>query len=260
MILNIVMERAREIYGDNIPEKIMSRIKTEMNCIEKTNSSFLYSVASDLVKESHKRGFAVNSRGMIASSLVAYLVGITNINPMPAHYYCSCCGFYEDVDRNKISVTGLELEKGICPRCGVEMKSDGMDIPYETLFGDQDRDVKKPFIALNFAAEVRGEIFEYIYNRFGKERVAHGGTTLIRDGVRKRVGCHPGAVFIAPEGTTIEDVTPIDYVEDFDGKEKRVTRMDYCNLDEYFTRINVLNEPGFALSLLHRLEKLRDIE
>jgi len=47
------------------------------------------------VEKSNKDGFVVGSRGSVGSSIVANLSQITEVNPLPPHYLCEQCKYFE---------------------------------------------------------------------------------------------------------------------------------------------------------------------
>ncbi len=75
-------DKAYEIYGKNIPEKIKERLDLELNSIKKNKFEFIYLLASDAVKKSHELGYKTGNRGCIGNSFVAFLLEITDINPI----------------------------------------------------------------------------------------------------------------------------------------------------------------------------------
>ena len=75
-------KKSEEIYGKKLPEEIEGRLKLELYSIEEKNLEILYLISSELVDYSKKLGYEVGSRGNIGNSFVAFLLGITDINPI----------------------------------------------------------------------------------------------------------------------------------------------------------------------------------
>ena len=63
-------------------EEVKTRIEYELDIIIKKGYPSYFLVVSDLLKYAKENGILTNTRGSAAGSLVSYLIGITNINPI----------------------------------------------------------------------------------------------------------------------------------------------------------------------------------
>ncbi len=82
----IVANKAYAIYGKPLPQEIQERLNIEVNSIIENRLDILYMITSKLVEKSKKYGYLTGYRGCLGSSLVAYLLGITECNPLPKKY------------------------------------------------------------------------------------------------------------------------------------------------------------------------------
>ena len=63
--------------------------------------------------------------------------GITEVNPLPAHYICPEC-YYVDFDSPEVKkyarmgMSGCDMPDAVCPKCGAKLNKEGHDIPFET--------------------------------------------------------------------------------------------------------------------------------
>ncbi|MCR5604132.1 MAG: hypothetical protein K6G27_10590 [Lachnospiraceae bacterium] len=85
-LAEICREKAREIYGNELPQAVEKRLEIELNAIQKNGYSSIFMMTRSVAIKSLEAGYHVGSRGAAASSLVAFLCGITEINPMPQEF------------------------------------------------------------------------------------------------------------------------------------------------------------------------------
>ncbi len=267
------------IYGEHLSPTVEERLNSELKIIKNNGFSSLYMLAHLLAKYAHKNGQPTSSRGSVGSSFVAFLLGITNVNPLPPHYYCSECSF-TDIDPNICS--GYDLEEKNCPLCGKPLVRDGHNIPFESFMGFYGS--KLPDIDLNFPSSFRNNVLEYLCELFGQERLLIAGTirtltptdaemyvnmyqekndqefeqklvaSIIRniDGVKRQESIHPGGVFILPEGKGACDYTPTKTLNNHSPIKKK-THLEFNSLQDNIYKADIL---GFIpLEILARLEK-----
>jgi len=167
-VRNKCLTKAQMIYGFPLPEPVQTRLDWELAAICNHHFPAFYSAAERMVQCAKKAGFPVSTRGGVPASLVAFLLGITEINPLPAHYVCPKCrhgifGVDESCDN------GFDLPDKACPNCGTLMKKDGFNLSAETFMGLYGEMV--PCIDLSFAEEYRAEAVNQLRELFGKECV-----------------------------------------------------------------------------------------
>ncbi|WP_431216458.1 hypothetical protein ACQ86N_18705 [Puia sp. P3] len=72
---------ARQIYGDQIPEKISANIRHELTFIEQMNYPAYFLTVYDTVRYAREHGILCQGRGSAANSTICYCLGITSVDP-----------------------------------------------------------------------------------------------------------------------------------------------------------------------------------
>ncbi|MBX4188181.1 MAG: DNA polymerase III subunit alpha, partial [Candidatus Doudnabacteria bacterium] len=83
-LLELTYTRAQEKYGQNgvIPENVKARVDYELNIINKKSFDTYFLMVADIVEGAHTLGAITNTRGSAAGSIVGYVLGITNVDPL----------------------------------------------------------------------------------------------------------------------------------------------------------------------------------
>ncbi|QCZ36909.1 PolC-type DNA polymerase III [Mycoplasma nasistruthionis] len=282
----LVWKTAKEKYGENLPEIIVERINKELTPIIEHGFDVIYWISHILVKYSLDNGYLVGSRGSVGSSLVATFSGITEINPLPAHYICNNCKYFE-LSSNPEITSGFDLEDKNCPQCNSLLDKDGQTIPFETFLGFNAD--KTPDIDLNFSGDFQEIIHKEVQNLFGESHVFRAGTistlqtktafghiknaienynldidnhlvdylTSTLTGIKATTGQHPGGIIVIPKEYDPEMFTPVNYPSDDNDKNMRTTHLDYNAIHENVLKLDLLGHVDpTAVRMLERLTGL----
>lgn len=148
LLRDLVWRRAQVLYGTPLPCPLFRRLNTEWLAICQNGHASLYWLAHLLVQESEQNGYHTEPYGSAGSSFVAFLAGITHINPLPPHYRCPQCRYTEF---SEAAACGYDLPEKLCPRCKTVLERDGQDLSAEIFMGLHGE--IRPAFELNFAVD-----------------------------------------------------------------------------------------------------------
>ncbi|NTV28588.1 MAG: DNA polymerase III subunit alpha [Candidatus Omnitrophica bacterium] len=125
----LCLQGAVERYGQEVPEKVLKQLDFELDVIAKLGFVGYFLIVGDFVNYAQKKGIPVGpGRGSAAGSIVSYLLGITDLDPI--HY-------------------SLFFERFLNPQRA-----------------------SMPDIDIDFCFERRGEVIEYVAQKYGRQNVA----------------------------------------------------------------------------------------
>ena len=265
------IEKRDQLEGNELEKKV----KKTLGGIIGGGFDVIYLIAQKLVKHSNDEGYLVGSRGSVGSSFVATMMGITEVNPLPAHYRCLKCKHSIFNDDNgealgKEYSSGFDLPDKLCPKCGESLYKDGQDMPFATFLGFNAD--KVPDIDLNFSDLNQASAHDYTKVLFGVDNVYRAGTIgTVADktafgfvkgycedknivmntaeieriaigctGVKRTTGQHPGGIVVIPGYMDVFDFTPFQFPADDPNSAWRTTHFDYHAIDQDVLKLDIL--------------------
>ncbi|MCL2627399.1 MAG: PolC-type DNA polymerase III [Oscillospiraceae bacterium] len=293
----LIYSKIPELYGENPPQIVTERADYELQDILRLNYDVIYMAAQKLVsylREEHSR---VGSRGSVGSSFVAYLAGITEVNPLPAHYRCPKCKKSEfpkthndnsDTSGSDTYACGPNMPDKACTNCGTAFIKDGFNIPFETFMGFGGE--KIPDIDLNISSDHQTEAHRYIYGMFGADHVYRAGTIGTTQGknafkvvgkylsalnitvpkaelnrlasgcvgVKSTTGQHPGGLIVIPQDMELCDFCPAQYPADDSDKGVITLHFEYKYIEDNLIKLDILGHDN--PTMLKMLEDITGID
>ena len=276
-------------------EQLESKLSKSLGGVIGGGFDPIYLIAQKLVKHSNDEGYLVGSRGSVGSSFVATLMGITEVNPLPAHYRCSKCKLSIFDDENGKSLgsdysSGFDLPDKECPNCHIPLIKDGQDMPFATFLGFNA--AKVPDIDLNFSDLNQASAHAYTKVLFGEDNVYRAGTIgtvaektafgfvkgYLEDknienmrsaeierlamgctGVKRTTGQHPGGIVVIPDYMEVFDFTPFQFPAEDATAEWRTTHFDYHAIDQDVLKLDILGHSDPTQLRLIQMESGTDI-
>lgn len=292
LITNNIKNTMEETLSE---EEIAKEVKKKLGGIIGGGFDPIYLIAQRLVKHSNDEGYLVGSRGSVGSSFVATMMGITEVNPLPAHYRCLNCktSIFTDEGNTPLSInysSGYDLPDKNCPNCGEKLYKDGQDMPFATFLGFNAD--KVPDIDLNFSDLNQASAHAYTKVLFGDDNVYRAGTigtvaektafgyvkgyceekelgdmrtaeverlAMGCTGVKRTTGQHPGGIVVIPDYMDVYDFTPFQFPAEDINAEWRTTHFDYHAIDQCVLKLDILGHSDPTQLRIIQMQSKTDI-
>ena len=76
-----MVQQVKNIFGENVPDKIKASIEYELTFIGQVNYSEYFLTVYDIVRYAREQKILCQGRGSAANSTVCYCLGITSVDP-----------------------------------------------------------------------------------------------------------------------------------------------------------------------------------
>ena len=125
--LNIRVNCAmQEKYGVHCPAQVSERVQRELAEIDAQKQAHGMLMLADMAKQGDNSQEHMMVAGEYANFEILYLLGVTELDPLPRHIYCRACGCWLE--------TQAEIGESVaCPRCGQMAVVSGLNVPVEPI-------------------------------------------------------------------------------------------------------------------------------
>lgn len=159
-IFDKAYRRLKELFGDAPDIKILSRFYSEKMVLQKDDYIRYLEILGRVCERATALGEHIRVSGTAGSSFTAFLLGATDINPVPFYEYCPKCKRVEYTDK-RMPFDG-HLPK--C-ECGYDMICDGYNLPFEMNIGSVLSERIQLGVSRLFFNEAKEMICEYMSDK-----------------------------------------------------------------------------------------------
>lgn len=228
-----------KIYKDNVPEEIEERLNWELEAIHNTNTEFAFIYLHRLIENLNVRPFEINTRGCAGNTLVCFLLGISDINPI--QYNLSP---YFVFGFNKIKEADIDLNFSTNMRkkaIAIYRNCDGIS---STVLASTEICVSEEMAYV--AVEDYQKNNNVIFSEDKVKKIVIDLQNVYED---KRV--NPSGIVLIPQGDEVQDYTPLAFTKD----KRAITYFNYYyRLDNCLFKQDILSH--FCFDMLEKLEEI----
>lgn len=253
MLENICTE-ALKVKIPEASDEIKKRLSWELNAIKNTKSAYMFIQVKELFERLQVEPYEIGQRGGICSSLVAYLCGITEINPVEAGISPY---FFFGYDGNKIPDIDINVRKDLRDKAVKEfgnVSGVGAIAHAATPMFLNEKDVKK--IVLDWIKIKNVELYQKIMEDVENSDYPFEYFESILKSTIKKFKCSLGGIMVIPEGKEISDYFPLVLAEK-NGENIVAAGYDYYSIDSGVYKLDVLSHD--TPEMLYRLHKLTGV-
>ena len=125
MLKSCCRRELERLYPAGVPPAAMWRYRHELELVERAGTAEEYLLFREISKAAERTFSKIYVPNSVQGTMLVYLLGDHDLNPLSAHYYCTACGYYTEP---KGAVVGLDLPPADCPHCGKILRRDGFSL------------------------------------------------------------------------------------------------------------------------------------
>ena len=240
----ICEEQLKELFGGQSVPEAADRLERELKAVCENGYAGLYMMWRQLVSRSYEKGYPVGARGAVGSSFIAYLCGISEVNPLSYE-----AGGY-DIPAEIFMGAGLDREPDIdlifAEEIQAFIQNSVKDLPGvgETCYGGT--------VSLISERKARLMTEEYFIKNASVKRDKKTEKAVVEKltGVKRCNGHHPGGIIVCPRGEELLSFTPLTLSNP---GQKQSTMFDYHYITPSLLKMDILGSDSF--DLLHFLQE-----
>ena len=240
-VLKEICEKSLPLKYEEVTEEIRKRLEWELNAIKISESAFMFIQIKDVIDRLDLKPFEISSRGSVGSSLVAYLCGIVEVDPIAAklspYFFFGYKGDKEpDIDLN----FGAHIQ----------------NLVHEAFFGAPGVD---SVIKAGTLGTISERYAEKLLDSYGEEHNRYFWGTNRHDAIDAMTKCvktrgqHPGGLIMLPKDAEITDICPTTNIYSGD-KVVETSAFDYHSIDNIVYKFDALGHSSPEI-----LKKLYDL-
>ena len=163
-LIHLANLKAKDFYGETVPEPVQQRLDEELEFIVKNKLALIYMFAYEAPRHLQK---CIIPMAISDYTLVAFLLGLTEVDPLPPHYLCTCCEYIEFPFGFDTEKTEWNMPHKPCPHCLENLHIHGysVEMPLDT----------NPNIVIEHASKSeKQEIIDFATKFFDEYRLVYG--------------------------------------------------------------------------------------
>lgn len=284
-IAYLARKEAHRHFGKILPNKVALRINNEIRLIRENDYAENILIAHELAIYCLGEKISFSCLSNSGSLLIIWLLGISEVNPLPAFYLCPECFYIKFYEKYS---SGFDMPAAKCLHCGHPMLSNGHNIPENIVLC-----TKYPHLTdftFTVAPGRENHLLDHLRRKYGQGKIVNAGyikkltrseaenrfnnyrkkysdvpyklkNLIISHITDARVNKETAALpvyYVVPTGKESYHYTPVHFLEDIQGKQLIVSHLPETEISRHLSKITILASEKMQLSQFVKDSNLSD--